>query len=211
MEALQKSGFYLPSRWGRRILLALEDLIGNAGIQALLNLAKLNQYIEEIPMATLEKNFEFADFSSLFIALEEMYGKRGGQGLAQRIGRITFRESVSSLGAFADTKEGAFKALPLNIKSKIGLSALSKIFSELSDQRTSLKETEKEFHYIVHRNPICWERNNEAKPICYFHIGFLEEAMQQISGGSEFRVDEAECQAMGALTCNFIIQKEALS
>ncbi len=211
MDPLQKSGYFLPSRWARSSILALEDLIGNAALQALLNLAHLNQYIDELPLANLEKSFEFSDFSAIFMALEELYGIRGGRVLALRSGRITFGNTIANFGVLAGTADLAFTALSSNRKSKITLSAIAKIFSEISDQRTSVKESATEFHYTVHRNPICWERKDEEKPICYFHVGLLEEAMHQIAGGSEFRVDESECQAMGELTCNFIIQKEALS
>ena len=211
MEPLQKSGFSLPNRWARSAMLALDGMIGNNGLQALLNLAHIDHYIDELPPANLENSFDFADFSALFIALEELYGERGGRGLARNSGRITFRDTLSNFGAFAGTGDIAFKVLPLNTKLKIALPAMAKIFSEISDQRTSVTEKTDVFNYTVHRNPICWGRQNEEKPICFFHIGLLEEAMHQISGGSEFRVDESQCQAAGSLTCNFIIQKEALS
>ena len=192
-------------------MLAIEEMVGTNGLQALLNLAHIEHYADELPPANLENSFDFADFSALFLALEEMYGQRGGRGLALRSGRITFRDTLSNFGAFVGTGDLAFKVLPLNTKLKIALPAMAKIFSEISDQRTTVTEESDEFHYIVHRNPICWGRQDEEKAICFFHVGLLEEAMHQISGGSEFRVDEAQCQATGSLTCNFIIQKEALS
>lgn len=192
-------------------MLAFEEMIGNNGLQALLNLAHIEHYIDDLPPANLENSFDFADFSALFLALEEMYGQRGGRGLALRSGRITFRDSLSKFGAFAGTGDLAFKILPLKTRLRIALPAMAKIFSEISDQRTTVSEKNDAFHYTVHRNPICWGRQNEENAICFFHVGLLEEAMHQISGGSEFRVDEAQCQASGSLNCNFIIQKEPIS
>ena len=210
MDPLPKSGFNLPNRLARTTLLALEELVGDNNLQALLNLAHLDHLIEGYPPANLEKGFDFADFSALFLALDEMYGERGGRGLALRAGRLTFKASLSNFGALAGTGDLAFKGLPTNTKLKIGLSAMAKIFSEISDQRTSLKDRGEHFEYIVHRNPVCWGRRDEEKPVCYYQVSLLEEAMHLISGGREFRVDEAECQAMGALTCVFILQKEAI-
>jgi predicted hydrocarbon binding protein len=42
-------------------------------------------------------------------------------------------------------------------------------------------------------------------------VGMLEEALNRISGGHEFRVAESECQACGAKVCRFVIQKEPIS
>ena len=201
----------LPARWARTSMDALRELVGESGFQTLLNLADLNQYLDELPTASLEKNFEFADFSALFLALEDLYGTRGGRGIALRAGRASFRNTLSNFGALAGTRQSAFQVLPLNTKLKLGLKALARISDHVSDQRTSLKESGEHFIYTVHRNPLTWGRQDEERPMCYFHVGLLEETAHQASGGREFRVDESECQAMGALTCQFLVQKAALA
>ncbi len=211
MDPIQPSGHLLPNRWARTTMEAVEELLGTNGFQNLLKLAHLDQYSEELPEASLEKGFDFADISALFLGLEEMYGVRGGQSIVLRAGRAAFRNTLSDFGALAGTKESAFQILPLNIKLKLGLKALARISDHISDQRTSLKEAGDHFEYIVHRNPVTWGRQNEERPICFFHVGLLEETLHQASGGHEFRVDETECQATGALACKFLIQKEALA
>lgn len=211
MKHRPKSGYMLPARWARTSMEALRELVGESGFQTLLNLADLNQYLDELPTASLEKNFEFADFSALFLALEDLYGTRGGRGIALRAGRASFRSTLSNFGALAGTRQSAFQVLPLNTKLKLGLKALARISDHVSDQRTSLKENGEHFIYTVHRNPLTWGRQDEERPMCYFHVGLLEETAHQASGGREFRVDESECQAMGALTCKFLVQKAALA
>ena len=86
MEAIPKSGYYYPNKIARIALLALEDVMGKNGVNAILNLANLQHLIDNYPPDNLERQFDFADFSAINGALEEMYGPRGGRGLALRAG-----------------------------------------------------------------------------------------------------------------------------
>jgi predicted hydrocarbon binding protein len=211
MEPIPNSGYTLPNRLARITLQSLEDLLTPKGMEQLLGLAQLPHLIENYPPANLERGFDFAQFGALNLALEELYGPRGGRGLALRAGRTTFAGALSQFGALAGVEAMAFKMLPPGRKLKVGLSALARIFTEISDQRSSVEEKGDEFHYLVHRNAVCWGRTGEAKPVCYMLVGILQEALNRISGGREFRVDEAACQAAGGQVCHFVIKKEPLS
>jgi hypothetical protein len=94
MSPIPKAGLYYPSKFGLIMIKALEDVMGKNGLNAILNLAGLNIYIDNYPADNLEKSFDFADVSSINIALEEMYGPRGGRGLALRAGRSTFADAL---------------------------------------------------------------------------------------------------------------------
>lgn len=211
MQAIPKSGYTLPNRLARITLLAAEEMLGQKGMHALLNLAHLSHLIDNYPAANLERGFDFAEYAALNLGLEEMYGPRGGRGLALRAGRETFSRALSNFGALAGTGDMAFKVLPLSTKMKIALPAMARIFSEISDMTSSVEEEQHDVHYLVHRNAVCWSRTGEEKPVCYLMVGLLQEALNNTSGGREFRVDEAECQAMGVEVCRFVIQKEPLS
>jgi predicted hydrocarbon binding protein len=39
----------------------------------------------------------------------------------------------------------------------------------------------------------------------------LQEALKWVSGGSEFRVNESKCVAVGDAVCEFVIQKEPIA
>jgi len=82
----EKSGLYYPNKIARIYIMAMEDVMGKNGLNAILNLAGLQNYIENYPNDNLERQFDFADFTSLNAALEDMYGPRGGRGLALRAG-----------------------------------------------------------------------------------------------------------------------------
>lgn len=210
MTPTQKSGLYYPNKFGFIAIKALEEVMGKNGLNAILNLANMSHYIDNYPPDNLEKGFDFAELSAIGVALEEMYGPRGGRGLALRAGRATFSDGLKSFGALAGVGDLAFKVLPLQAKLRIGLPAMAKIFSQVSDQLSTVEEHENEFVYTIHRCPACWGRTGADKPVCFIATGLLQEGLKWVSGGNEFRVNESKCVAVGDSVCEFIIQKEPI-
>lgn len=206
MEIIQKSGLYYPNKIARIIMLSLEDIMGKNGINAILNLANLSNLIDNLPPDTLERQFDFADLSSILGALQELYGPRGGRGLALRAGRAAFDEGLRNFGALAGVGDLAFKVLPLQAKLRIGLGAMAKIFSTTSDQHSTVEEKDEYFVYTIHACPQCYARHTD-KPDCFIGAGLLLSGLKWVSGGNEFKVVEEKCIAMGDPTCDYLIYK----
>ena len=80
MAPLQKSGLYYPNKFGLITIKSLEEVMGKNGLNAILNLGGLNNYVENYPPDNLDKGFDFSELSAIGSALEEMYGPRGGRG-----------------------------------------------------------------------------------------------------------------------------------
>jgi len=74
MEPNEKSEYYFTNRFALMMLEALEEITGNNGMNAILNLANLPGLINNFPADNLAKEFNFADFSAINQAIEEMYG-----------------------------------------------------------------------------------------------------------------------------------------
>ncbi len=211
MSPIQKSGLAYPNKFGVILLHALEDVMGRNGLNAILNLASLNHYIEHPMPDNLEKGFDFAEVASVNAALEDMYGPRGGRGLSLRVGRALFADGLRNFGALAGVGDLAFKVLPLQAKLRIGIPAVAKIFSQISDQHSTVEEQENEFIYTIHKCSECTGRRSDDKPICFIATGILQEALKWVSGGNEFRVNESRCIAIGDTVCEYVIQKEPLT
>jgi predicted hydrocarbon binding protein len=210
MEPIPKSGLYYPNKIARIALLALDEVMGRNGLNAILNLAGLPNLIENLPPDNLERAFDFADFSAINGALEEMFGPRGGRSLAQRSGRATFNDALKNFGALAGAGDLAFRVLPLSIKLRIGLPAMAKIFSTTSDQLSTTTENETEFVYTIHRCPVCWGRHTD-KPACFIATGLIQASLVWVSGGKEFRVTQTTAKSCGDENCQFIINKEPIA
>ncbi len=209
MEPIPKSGLHYPNKIARIYLKAMEEVMGKNGLNAILNMANLSNLIDNYPPDNLGREFDFADYSALNGALEEMYGARGGRGLALRAGRASFDAGLRAFGALVGAGDLAFKVLPLTTKLKIGMPALAKVFSQLSDQKSWVEETPTEYYYYMSPCPVCWGRKSD-KPMCHAGAGVLAAGLRWVSGGHEFRVQEAKCIACGDEHCILVVQKEPI-
>ena len=206
----EPSGLYYPNRFGLILFDALEEIMGRNGLNAILNMAGLSQFIDNPPSDTMDKGFDFAYISALNKALEEMYGHRGGRGLQLRLGRVLFARGLANFGALVGASDLAFKVLPLQAKLKAGLPAVAKVFDSLSDQTSYVRDPGGEqYHYVIDRCSMCWGRDVE-RPGGFIAAGIIEEALRWLSGGRTFRVDQVSCMSMGDENCTFYVYKEPI-
>ncbi len=207
-DAPQPSGYFYPYRFGLILFDALEEIMGRNGLNAILNMAGLRQFISEPPPDTMEKGFDFAYISALNGALEDMYGPRGGRGLQLRLGRVLFARGLSNFGALVGASDLAFRVLPLQTKVRVGLPAVAKVFDSLSDQTSYVRDPGGEqYNYIIERCSMCWGRS-VGRPGGFIAAGIIEEALRWISGGRTFRVDQVSCMGMGHANCTFQVYKD---
>lgn len=204
------SVYYYPNRMGRIIFLAIEEILGRGGINAVLNLADLQEYIDHYPPNNQNLEFSFQSLSRFQNAIEEFYGPHGGRGVALRIGRACFQHGLREYGPVIGLTEMAFRLLPLNAKLKIGSSAFAELFNNYSDQRVRLEDKEDTLLWHIERCPLCWERHSDAVA-CQMAVGLLQEALYWLSGGKYFRVEEIHCIANGDPACTIAIDKNPMS
>jgi predicted hydrocarbon binding protein len=202
----QQAEYYWPNKMGRMLLLALEDVMGRNGVNAVLNLAKLRHRVNKYPSNNLDLAFSFEELSNIAQALEDMYGPRGGRSLAIRAGRAGFKYGLKEFGSLLGLSDLAFRLLPLGMKLRVGLNAMADTFNNFTDQRVKLEEETGHLNYIIERCPVCWKRQANA-PCCHAATGLLQETVSWISNGKSFDIVEVSCIAMGDTTCTFIIDK----
>lgn len=205
-----KKTLYYPNKMGRIVLTAMENIMGRHGVNAILNLAQLHYLVDNYPPNNLDLGFTFNEFSTIQQTIEDMYGVRGGRGLALRAGRETWKYALKEFMPVLGITDLAFRTLPLGIKIKIGLEVFAQTFNRFSDQRVRLGEDERGYLWIIEQCPICWERTSET-PCCHLAIGLLEQSLDWVSRGRRFRVQEVECIAAGDETCTIIIPKKPIS
>jgi predicted hydrocarbon binding protein len=206
---LEPSGLYYPNRFARLFLLAMEDVMGRQGLHTILSIAGLETYAEDPPPDNMARQFDFTYMAAFSLALENMYGARGGRGIALRIGRAMFSNGMKDFGALAGMASPAFQMLPLEKRLDIGINALASVFSRFSDQDSQILEVEDAYHFVVDISPIAWGRTAE-RPVCHALTGIIQESMRWSSKNYEFHVQEIECRAAGNDTCVFKVNKKPM-
>ncbi len=206
------SGFYYPNKFARITMEAMEEIMGRNGLNTILRMGKMEQYLDTLPPDNLEKKFDFKDFSQLNIALEDMFGARGGRAMALRAGRKLFSGGLRSFGALAGVGDLAFKVLPLSAKLKVGVPAMANIFTQFSDQISNVHDDgpDRIIYTMEKHCALCWGRTTD-RAVCFMAQGLLMEGLKWVSGGREFKVDMSTCIAKGDDMARFIIFKEPLT
>ena len=204
---MSETTYHYPQKMGRIILLGMEEVIGKGGVDAVLDLAALNDLQ---PSATNERTFSFETVSKLHQVLEQVYGPRGGRGLALRSGRSCFKYGIKEYGSMLGLTEMAFRLLPLPTKLHTGARSFADLFNKHTDQKVRVEETETQILWHIERCPLCWERKAE-EPVCHLAVGLLQEALYWLSGGKVFSVEETACHARGDDHCVISIQKTPLT
>jgi predicted hydrocarbon binding protein len=201
--------YYYPNKMGRIILLAMEEVMGRNGVNAILNLARLKSLVNSYPPNNFDRQFSFEEVGSIQQALEDMYGPRGARGLALRAGRACFKYGIKEFGPVLGIADLAFRLLPLGMKLKVGFEVFAETFNKFSDQIVRLGEDEENYIWIIDRCPVCWERRTD-EPGCHLAVGILQEGLYWVSSGKSFHVEEVECIAKGDVTCTILINKRPL-
>lgn len=195
-----------PNRMGRIILLSMEEVMGQNGVNAILKLGTLHSLINNYPPDNSELKFSFTTVKNLTEMLEQAYGPHGGRGLAVRVGRACFNYGVRQYGTQLGLTEMAFRLLPLPNKLSAGATAFAELFNKFTDQRVRIENQDEKIFWHIERCPLCWERK-AVDPVCHLAVGLLQEALYWLSGGKVFNVEEKTCIAAGDDTCTIEIDK----
>jgi predicted hydrocarbon binding protein len=207
---MTQSGFFYPQKMGRIILQAMEEVLGQNGTRSVLELASLNSLLDNYPPSSSARSFSFQTVSLLQSALEQVYGPRGGRGVAVRVGRACFNYGLKEFGAQLGLTKMAFRLLPLPTKLRAGSKSFADLFNKQTDQIVRIEETELKILWNIERCPLCFGRH-EAEAVCHLAVGLLQESLYWVSSGKVFNVEETACIARGDAACTVEIEKLPIS
>ena len=190
---LEPSGLYYPNRFARLFMQAIDEVMGKHGLNTLLTMAGLEPYLDNLPPDNLAKQFDFAYIAAISQALEDMYGARGGRGIALRIGRATFSRGMKDFGMMAGMIDPAFQALPMEKRVEMGVKALAILFTNFTDQYSTVEDAGDHYRFRVEVSPMAWGRGIE-QPVSHALVGMIQEALRYASQGYEFVVYELSRQ-----------------
>ncbi|HBX71151.1 MAG TPA: hypothetical protein DEH25_17685 [Chloroflexi bacterium] len=201
--------YYYPNIWGRSILTSANEILGDNGVNALLNLAGLQEYIGNYPPDNIKKEFSFTHVAKLQQALYDMYGSRGARVFATRGGEQTFQHSMDKYDKVQKAALAAMSIGSTEARHRVGLQFFSKFFNTVSDQIVRIDDDETYWYWIIERCPMCWERH-ATEPVCHLGVGVLNAASTWATGGAKFRIQEINCKAKGDENCVYALEKSPI-
>jgi predicted hydrocarbon binding protein len=187
------------------ILSGLQEIIGRTDLLSIFRLTSLNEKL----LTQSGNSLTVDETGQLALALNHKYGYRGGNGIAFRAGRSSFKyflkEYYTDLGF--DALE--FRLLPQNKRILEGLKRISEIINHDLNIHTQVSETSEAWIWTIIDCPE-WIQSNKSNSDRQFIIGFLQDYLAWSSGGKPFSTIETECKSCGKNVCAFSMGKRPL-
>lgn len=194
------------NRLARYYCLAVSRVLGQSGLNAVLKLAGLAQYVDALPPDDLTRAFAFDNLAAMTGAVEQMYGLKARR-LLHNIGAAWLRQGVQTFGALNGMSDPAFAALPAPERGQLALLALADVFTRFSDQTSRVSVTATGYDFVIDNSAFACGRGAD-RPVCGVMVGLLEETLPWATGGLNYPVRETTCRAMGAAMCTIEVLKQ---
>lgn len=178
------------------------------GAQEILGMDMLQKVMERLGHANISSqsvrhgDLPVAEVGPFMRALEDIYGKPGGQGLALRIGRAAFQYGLKQYGEQAGLRTMQFRLLPAPRRLESGLHSLAQIIASEYASKISVTDEGAYWQWRMTRQ--------KAGQGCFLIAGLLQEFTAWAGGGRFYRVMETECQARGSRACTYHIEKRPI-
>ncbi len=201
----------LPNAAMRLLFVSVEDVMGANGLKAVLNGAKMSQYIGNYPPNNLEYGVTFGQYGRMEQAIEDFYGPRGARGMLLRVGRATFQAGLKEQSAVLGLAGQALKSMPfvsMQAKMKLLLQQIVGAANKTVNQPTRLEEDEEGFTITID-HCMCQYRPRHNQPCCLVTVGTFSEAMKWLTD-KQFDVKEITCLNNGADACRYRIPKQPI-
>jgi predicted hydrocarbon binding protein len=174
----------------RATLDATKEILGDNGLKALLNYAKLGYILDNIPDYSFTKSYEEREFSALTASFYMILGTSGAKALFRLIGKAMGGKVLES-GAF-----DSFKDLPTEEKAL-------KIL-EIYAMATGKGKAFREGQTVVYDNPQCTACTGlkDDTPVCTALNGMFDEFFKW-AGVTGKKTVETKCIALGDASCRY--------
>ncbi|MDF1512300.1 MAG: hypothetical protein P1S60_00680 [Anaerolineae bacterium] len=198
-----------PNRISTIILLSLRDVIGDNGMNAVLNTGNLAHLIEAALGVDFGPGLSFREVGDLFDALESIYGVRTAEKYAREAGQRGFKYWIQGFGGAMSMADIVLRFLPLFFRARLGVQIFTEIFNRYTALNVSVDENHENYFLTIEPGGFCCGRNTDI-PACDYVVGLLDEVLFWISRGHRFRIEETSCMACGDPICTFNIIKQVM-
>jgi predicted hydrocarbon binding protein len=185
-------------------LVTLVDILGQNGLNALLNYGNLNRYRDGFPPNNDKPEIPMAEFICLIRSMIDIFGERGTRTLLHNAGRKSIRVILEKNPALLGLINLGLKALSPKKRAEKALTVATKEGDKIFGIQQKLMVLENGFKTEI--SDCFWCKGLKTKePICSGEVGFEAELIKWATGGAvEYDVREVTCIASGDASCTFL-------
>ena len=197
---------YIPNSLMYVTLLTVREIIGENGLNAILNYSNLKKYRNNFPPNDEKLEIPGSDFSAIIASILDVFGERGARPILYNAGRRGFQLMMEKNPTMI-----GFVGLGLKLLSK--RKRLEKVFA-LGAESTNKLFGENQRFYVNEEGFVCelfdcyWCKGVSSKgPVCFGEVG-LDAEVAKWATGDEHDVREVLCRARGDDVCKIVISLE---
>ncbi len=191
----------LPNKRIRRVLLAIQEVMGRNGLNAMLQLARLDRFINALPPDDAVADVRASEYAALIQAVETQFGS-SARGQLNRIGQRTFRQIVSAESLTWRWIAISNGLLPPRRKLRRALKQLAKNMAE-PDGHVAVYSDDQRLVLVDETSDGTAGRARKTES-CWLTLGQIQECACWALG-APYDVAEVSCKAKGDQACKFEI------
>lgn len=198
----------MPNANLRLLLIALQEVMGENGLKAVLKQGGLARFIDHFPPDDTNREAKFSDYGQVQQAVETFYGgPRGARAMMRRAGLATFQHTLKARPAILGLAGLALKALPEGTRIKFILDRIAKASTDEVNLPAHVEDHADHFMFVAEACT-CVFRTRDPKlgPCCFVTAGVLEAAVEWATG-KKHAVKEIACLQNGDDACRYRIEK----
>ena len=200
----------MPNANLRLLLVALQEVLGDNGLKAVLKQGGFVQYIDHFPPDDTHRESKFSTYGQIQQAVESFYGgPRGARAMMRRAGHATFQHTLKSRPAILGLVGVALKVVPEGTRMKFMLDRIAKASTDEVNLPAHVEEQGDHFLFVAEACT-CVFRSRDPKlgPCCFVTAGVLEAAVEWATG-KRHAVKEIACLQNGDDACRYRVEKAA--
>ncbi len=178
--AIPNSSFHI-------ILSGLQEIIGKTDLLVIFRLTSLNEKL----LTQSGNSLTIDETSQMGLALSLKYGHNGGNGIAFRAGRSSFKYFLKEYSSELGFDALEYRLLPQNKRIMEGLKRISEKINLNLKVHLETSENSDAWIWSLNECPECMH-NEKKDPSCQFITGFLQDYLTWASSGKLFPVVETE-------------------
>jgi len=191
----------------RVVLLGIQEIIGENGLNTVLNYAGIKKYRDNFPQNNKEKNtYRASEVTLVDKGVIDIFGNNGASAVLAQVGKMQAKWGLEENPETVAAAKKIFENMSDFETAKTALEMTAAVLSAESDCKAWVTSEGEDLLYHIDEATHCFNIKKDA-PICFVTSGFVSAIIAWATGDNLWQAKEETCMAMGAPHCTHRLRK----
>ncbi len=192
----------------RVMLLGINEIVGQNGLDVVLNFTGLGKYREAIPPNNdLVEDCWISEATGLDRGVEEIFGGNGAAAILVQVGKKQALWGLEENREVTEQLKGSIEGKDDIERIKMILNITAGIISAQMNTEVWIEERGEEVFYCDRGGTHCFKRLS-SQPVCFVTVGFLLGLVEWATGNNDWKINETRCMALGHEYCVYRVSRK---